>query len=116
MKLHMNTTEGKAGLFFKKPAYYMSYKVELNEEEQALLASHPEIGKMTLATGTFGVASPMELEISTNMAVKGMERSEFASLSRQTDFESALREGCAGLKQHFDRLKEVAGGPTTVEF
>lgn len=116
MKLHMNTTEGKAGLIFKKPAYYMSYRLELDEDESRLLASRPEIAKTTIATGTFGVSSPIEIEISVNMAVKGSERSEFGSLARQTEFEQSLREGCASLKSHFNRMREVSSGPTTVEF
>lgn len=116
MKLHTETKEGKAGLVFKKTAYYMSYRLELSEEEQRILTSHPEIGKMIIGTGTFGVSSPLEITISVNMAVKGSKESEFASLARQSEFEQSLRQGCAALKEHFLRLGQVGAGPTTVEF
>ena len=116
MKLHIETKEGKAGLIFKKTAYYTSYWVELNETEKRLLVSHPEVGKMTMATGTFGVASPLEIELTVNMCTKKSSESEFATLARQTEFEQSLREGCANLKEHFSRLEEIAGGPTVTEF
>ena len=114
MKLHTNVNESSRGLIFKSKIWKMDSRIELSDEEAQLLRAHPEIGKMTLATGTFG--DNTEIECSVNMLVKGMSNSVFHTLGNQTEFESQLREGCASLKSHFERLREVGSGPKTVEF
>jgi hypothetical protein len=114
MKLHTNVNEGSTGLVFKKKIWKMDSRIELSDEETRLLKAHPEIAKMTLATGTFG--DNTEVECSVGMLVKGMQNSVFNSLGNQTEFEKSLREGCAGLKSHFERLREVGTGPKSVEF
>lgn len=92
----------------------MDTRIELSDEEARLLKAHPEIGKMTLTTGTFG--DSMQIECSVNMLVKGMNGSVFHTLANQTEYERSLKQGCAGLKSHFERLCEVKSGPQTVEF
>jgi hypothetical protein len=113
MKLHTNVVEKTSGLVFKKKYLEMSSQIELNEEEQTLVRAHPEVLKMTVASGRF--TGNMEMDCSVGMLVKGMKESAFDSLADQTAFESSLREGCASLKGHFDRLREV-GGAKTQEF
>ena len=88
-------------------------RIELSDEELKLVKAHPEIGKMTLATGIFG--DNLELECSVNSFIKGHSGVHY-SLANQTNFENAIREGCAALKSHFERLREVKSGPRTEEF
>jgi hypothetical protein len=71
MKLHTNVTEGTRGLLFKSKTWKMDSRIELSDEEAQLLRAHPEVGKMTIATGRFHDGS-MEIECSVNMLVKGM--------------------------------------------
>ncbi len=114
MKLHINTTESSRGLIFKKPMWKMDARIELSDEEMKLMKAHPEIGKMTLATGVFG--DNTELACSVNSFIKGHKGSVFYNLANQTEFENAIREGCTKLKSHFERLREVKSGPRTEEF
>lgn len=116
MKLHTNTKEGKAGLFKNKTVYHMQAQIELSDVERQILNQHQEIGKMIVATGTFGASSPLEIECSVNMLGKGMDNCEFGSLALQTRFEAALQDGCRSLKEHFERLGQIGSGPATVEF
>lgn len=114
MKLHTNVTEGTTGLIFKKKIWKMSSRVELSPDEDVKYKAHPEIAKLPMAAGTFIGNYPMECSV--GMLVKGMDDSAFDNLANQTAFEQALREGCAKLKTHFDRLGQVQSGPSTVEF
>lgn len=114
MKLHTEAKEGVRGLLFKSKVWKMNSRIELSPEEDALLRANPDVGKMTVAIGRFHAG--IEIECSVKMLVKGMSGSVFHSLAQQTDFERQLREGCGSLKAHFDRLKEIGGGPQSVEF
>lgn len=113
MKLHTDTNEAKEGLIFKKPIWKMNAQIELDAQEEAVVAQHPEIKKMIVATGTHG---SVDIEWSVGMLLKGMKGSRFTSLSAQSEFEAELREGCTGLKGHIARYLAVESGPTTQEF
>jgi RNA polymerase subunit RPABC4/transcription elongation factor Spt4 len=114
VELHTNVVDKVGGLIFKKKYWAMDSRIELNDEEQDLLKSNPEILNMTIASGTF--IGNTHIDCSVGMLVKGMKGSTFESLANQTDFESSLRKGCAKLASHMKRLREVSNGPKTLVF
>jgi len=117
MKLHTDVTEEMRGLIFKKKVLRMAYRLELSSEEEVKYKAHPEIAKFPMATGTF--VGNYKQECNVGDVVRGRTgdlASAFDSIGNQAAFEQALREGCAKLKNYFDRIGQIQSGPSTVEF